>query len=282
MTLPDRLAVLLLASCACAAAFAGDEERKEERETEKARATAAATKAELERVATETFSKADRNGDGNLRGAELPQGWADRFDRDGDGDVSRSEFVEVSSRPEKLRRIHPMRDVRARTASTLAAFDRNKDGAIQRDEYPGKEEVFRDADRSKDGALQAGEVQRLCEEELDDIRRKMRSPGKGDFLVLFDVDKNDRVGPDEYDGPTAAFRKFDTDGDGVVTYAELYPERMQAARDAAPKPEQASALQTLDKDGDGKVARAEFAGSDAAWRRLDTNGDGWLTTSDAR
>jgi Ca2+-binding EF-hand superfamily protein len=269
-----------LAALAALPAVAGDEERKDEREAEKAQQAAQARKADLEKAAQEVFARADRNGDAYLRGAELPAGWAARYDRDGDGEVSRTEFVEISSRPEKLRRLHPMRDARARFASTLAAFDRNNDGSVQREEYPGKDEVFRGADRNRDGALQAGELLALCEDEIEDIRKKMRNPGKYDFLVIFDVDKDNRVTGDEYDGPAGAFRKFDADGDGTVTYDELYPERMQAARESAPKPEQANALQTLDKDGDGKVSRAEFAGSDAAWRRLDANGDGWLTAAD--
>ena len=243
---------------------------------------AAPTKAELERDATERFSKLDRNNDGMLRASELPEGWADRFDQNGDGSVGRSEFVEVSSRPEKLRRLHPMRDARARAASTLASFDRNKDGLVQREEYPGRDDVFRRTDRNRDGALSPAELLTLCEDEIAEIRKTMRNPDRGDFLPVFDVDRDNRVGPEEYDGPAAPFRRFDTDGDGVVTYDELYPERMMAARDSAPKPEQRTALQELDKDGDGKVARAEFAGSDAAWRRLDTNGDGWITAADGR
>lgn len=277
MTSP-RLAPLAVVLAAAIAARAGDEERKPAAEK-----PAAPKREELEKLAQEQFGKFDRNGDGVLRGAELPAEWAARLDRDGDGDVARSEYVEVSSRPEKLRRLHPMRDVRARTQSLLA-FDANKDGGVQRDEYPGRDDVFRGADRNRNGSLELAELRALAEEELDDIRKKMRSPGRFEFLSLFDLDGDNKVTPEEYDGPAAALRKFDTDGDGVVTYDELYPERMMrgAKEPAGPKPEQLSAIETLDKDGDGKVARAEFAGGDAAWRRLDVNGDGWITAADAR
>ena len=50
----------------------------------------------------------------------------------------------------------------------------------------------------------------------------------------------------------------------------------------APKPTDTNAVSRLDTDGDGKVGRAEFAGTDAAWRRMDRNGDGYITVADAR
>jgi hypothetical protein len=58
--------------------------------------------------------------------------------------------------------------------------------------------------------------------------------------------------------------------------------RRGAAAAPPPKQEDENAIRKLDKDGDGKVARDEFPGSDAAWRRIDLNGDGWVTIADAR
>ncbi len=40
------------------------------------------------------------------------------------------------------------------------------------------------------------------------------------------------------------------------------------------------AAQRLDRDGDGRIARAEFPGPDADFRRLDRDGDGGLTAAD--
>ena len=260
-------------------ALADDDDKDAARAAEKA---ARARRNSLEKLSTEEFAKHDRNLDGLLRGGEIPEGWLDRFDQNGDGSVSRSEFVDVNARPEKLRRLHPMRDARARADEALRTFDKDKSGAVERAEYPGKDDVFRRADRNRNGALEPAELRALAEDEIADIRKSMRNPDRYEFLVIFDVNKDNKVGPDEYDGASAVFRKYDTDGDGVVTYYELYPERMMAARAAAPKPEQETALGALDKDGDGKVTRAEFAGSDAAWRRLDRNGDGVVTVADSR
>ena len=38
----------------------------------------------------------------------------------------------------------------------------------------------------------------------------------------------------------------------------------------------------LDKDHDGKLSRAEFPGTDDEWRRLDRDGNGWITPDEAR
>jgi Ca2+-binding EF-hand superfamily protein len=244
------------------------------------------TRAEVLAAAKEDFARRDENRDGVLRGAEIPAGWAERYDLDADGRVGAAEFLEVAVRPPKLRRATHMRDVAARAKFHVASFDANKDGVVQRAEYPGDPARFREYDRNKDDALSHAEVLAMARDEIAEIRRKIRSPGRHDFLVLFDSDRDNRVGLDEYDGPAADFRKLDDDGDGVVTYDELYPERMarraRKAEESAAKPEDLSVVDAMDADGDGKVARAEFKGSDSAWRRLDRNGDGFVTVADAR
>jgi Ca2+-binding EF-hand superfamily protein len=256
-------------------AFAGDEPAKDTR-----------TKAEIAADAKEIFTRADANADGKLTDAEIPAGALERYDLDGDGRIARSEFLEVSTRPPKLRRPTPMRDPVARAKFDMTIFDKNKDGVIQEAEYPGDKNTFRTYDKNKDAALSLEETLAMCEDEIADIRKKMKNPGRYDFLVLFDADKDDRVALDEYDGPPDAFKKYDKNDDGVVTYDELYPERMaermKRAEDMAPKPESLTILETMDKDGDGKVAKSEFKGTEDAFKRMDRNGDGVITISDAR
>ncbi len=239
-------------------------------------------KEEVAKLAEEQFARADKNSDGYVKGAELVQAWADRFDRNGDGAVSKTEFTEIMARPPRLRRLHPMRDPRARAADSTRTFDQDKNGTVERAEYPGAEGVFKKADRNKDGALQPGEMLALAEDEIDEIRKQMKDPNRYEFLLIFDITKDNNVTADEYDGSSVVFRKFDDDNDGTVTYYELYPERMNRMREEEkqPEPENKNAIATLDKDKDGKVARAEFPGSDAAWARMDTNGDGFVTSAD--
>ncbi|HEX6013411.1 MAG TPA: EF-hand domain-containing protein [Geminicoccaceae bacterium] len=69
----------------------------------------------------------------------------------------------------------------------------------------------------------------------------------------------------EFSAEEIAFMAADTDGDGVVSEAEL-------ARDAA------RGFATLDKDGDGKLSPGELGPHDPApFRRVDADGDGVLT-----
>src|SRR3712207_7121559 len=69
----------------------------------------------------------------------------------------------------------------------------------------------------------------------------------------------------DFSAEEIAFMAADTDGDGVVSEAEL-------ARDAA------RGFATLDKDGDGKLSPDELGPHNPAlFKRADADGDGMLT-----
>ena len=244
----------------------------------------APTPQERRATAEDLFARHDRNRDLRLAGVEIPDaGWLERFDRDGDDVIAKREMLHVVDRGPGFDRLFVLRDPRARARNARGQFDQDKDGLVSREEYPGDPRAFEKADRDRDGKLEWKELVRMAGQELEDIRRRTKSPGKYEFFELFDLNYDRLITLAEYDGPARSFRQVDENGDGVVEYYEIYPElrpdRMARAR---PEPEDLTVIATLDADGDGRVSRAEWKGSAAAWKRVDRNGDGWLTTADAR
>lgn len=97
--------------------------------------------------------------------------------------------------------------------------------------------------------------------------------GGPELLRRFDHDHDGKVTREQFPGGDEQFAKLDKNGDGVLT-ADDFP-----APPAAP-PAPAGKLATLDKDGDGRLCRPEWLGSDEEWRALDKNTDGWLTADE--
>lgn len=270
------LAITLAWACAPRAATADDPPTEAEQRARDA--------ARLEQ-ATKSFDQHDRDGNGTVAGEEVPKGWLDAFDLDGDDRVARSEFLEIRTHA-VLERAHPLRHDRARATQALRSFDRDMDGVVTMEEYPGDRNTFKRHDRNKDEKLDWPELLRMARAELSDFRKRMKSPGRRDFLELFDLTGDRNVARAEYDGPSRAFAKYDTDGDGTVTYYELYPDRMRMAMESMERnraaAEDVDVIESMDADDDGRVSREEFKGTDAAWMRLDRNKDGWISQSDAR
>ncbi len=77
---------------------------------------------------------------------------------------------------------------------------------------------------------------------------------------------------------TVRFLRWDSDGDGVITEDEmLAAAQARIARRIAKK------FARMDRNGDGRVERAEFDGHGAArFARLDTDGDGRVTPEEIR
>jgi Ca2+-binding EF-hand superfamily protein len=174
------------------------------------------------------------------------------------------------------------------------------------------EALFKKADRDGDGRLTAGEVDRpevlgradqdgdgavTLEEFCAAMKRRARpapgappggekggaGPARGPALSSgalrrFDGNGDGRVGPDEFPGGAEEFRRHDRDGDGFLTEKDLPPRREPPPEKKPVLPE---ALARQDKNGDGRLDRSEFAGTDDEWRRLDADADGWVTPAEA-
>ena len=95
--------------------------------------------------------------------------------------------------------------------------------------------------------------------------RSLLTVGAAAWTVLWCAGAMAQQAGGEFSAEEIAFMAADTDGDGVVSEAEL-------ARDAA------HGFATLDKDGDGKLSPDELGSHDPAlFGRVDADGDGMLT-----
>ena len=86
----------------------------------------------------------------------------------------------------------------------LEKYDVNKDGSIQRREWPGDRESFRELDRNGDGSINLRELARFEEEEREEEERE-------------DEDEDDDDGEYEDEGFWGELRRFDRNGDGVIS-----------------------------------------------------------------
>ena len=95
----------------------------------------------------------------------------------------------------------------------------------------------------------------------------------GRMIEMFDQNKDGSVTQDEVNASVAErFAAADADKDGRVTLEEFKAYRLTEMQ-----PMKVRAFQRLDRDGDGKVTRAEFDHiSDRMFARLDRDGDGEL------
>ena len=99
------------------------------------------------------------------------------------------------------------------------------------------------------------------------------------MLQRLDLNRDDAITPEEVEAvQTVRFLRLDTDGDRVITEAEmLAAAQARVARRIARK------FARMDRNGDGSVERAEFDERGAArFARLDTDGDDRVSREEIR
>ena len=94
---------------------------------------------------------------------------------------------------------------------------------------------------------------------------------------------------EEFPGNDDTFARLDADKDGYITQADVKAAR--AKGDAQPRGDKAptttpkksgNVIEQNDTDGDGKLTRNEFPGTNSVWKLLDRNGDGWITSDELK
>lgn len=143
------------------------------------------------------FSRYDANGDGLISRSEFPADplLFDRLDANRDGVLSQSEARQF-----------------ARTADLEAEarrLDLNRDGRISRDEWRGDWNTFDRLDRNGDGVLSQA-----------DRQDRTHSSGGNRFRGL-DRNGDGMVTRSEWRGNDTSFRQHDRNNDGVLSGSEL-------------------------------------------------------------
>lgn len=152
------------------------------------------------------FRRFDRNHNGtvSLREMGVPAGMMEILDSDGDGSVHVEELPRMRRGPYRL-------FLATDATMVLEVLDRNRDGLISRREAKNADSVFQLADRDRNSKLDRAEIEAAL------ATSRAISVAFEDFLTRYDMNGDGRVEEREFPGPVQAFRRCDTNEDGVLT-----------------------------------------------------------------
>jgi len=141
--------------------------------------------------------------------------------------------------------------------------DKNHDGNISRTEYTGTPTTFDRYDLNYDGELTPAEVE-----------QSMLNPkvAREDRVMKLDKDGDGVISRAEFTGDDAAFARFDRNHDGVISDDDK--QQRSAAQDPAAR------FKAMDLNGDGRLTRDEWRGTDHTFQAKDKNSDGVLTVDE--
>lgn len=155
--------------------------------------------------------------------------------------------------------------------------DKNKDGIISKEEWPGPEDYFKKLDVDNDGKL-----------SLDEFKAKEKGSDKecpkgGENLLFKDVDGNGIITKEEWKGTPEEFQSFDGDQNG-----SLSKEECQAALELGKEFHHGciskfckTTTELMDTDKNGEISLEEWKCSPKEFARLDKDKNGSLSKDEA-
>jgi Ca2+-binding EF-hand superfamily protein len=155
-------------------------------------------------------------------------------------------------------------------------LDANGDRIVDRGEVPeaGRaafETLLKHGDSNKDGKLDQEEYRGM----LGALRERFESIGSK--FAEFDKNGDGKISREEFAGPVFLFARLDADGDGSITKEEA--SKLQPGPGGG---DLAQRLRAMDRNGDGKISKDEFAGPPQFFDRFDANKDGSITVDELR
>lgn len=224
----------------------------------------------------EFFDLFDANHDRVIEKSEVPESGRVAFDKLlKSGDTNKNGRLEQDEYRALVSSLGGPAPVPAPAAGHLgprfAAADKNGDGKLSKDEWPGAPEVFARIDTDKDGFVSRDEARRFF------VEQGGAGPGGAmlDRLKAMDKNGDGKISKDEFTGAEPLFKRIDADGDGVITKEEAEKFRPGGGPGL-------DRFKAMDKNGDGKLSRDEFDGPPAAFDRIDADNDGFITLPEIR
>ena len=145
-------------------------------------------------------------------------------------------------------------------------MDRNGDGVVSLSEWRGDRAAFDRLDVNHDRLLTRAEWRQAFDNRVPSGWNAMDRNGDG------------VISRDEWTGTQAEFDRLNTNGDRVLSPAELRNSGMWThGRGNANK-----RFRGMDRNGDGVITRDEWRGNDQSFRKHDLNGDNVLSGDELR
>jgi Ca2+-binding EF-hand superfamily protein len=186
----------------------------------------------------------DKNNDGKVSRDEftgIPANF-DRWDANKDGFISRDEIpggaaaavgpAKGAGAADKPEATKPAPDPAAGTGNgeRFRAMDKDGDGKISKDEFPGPAQFFERLDANSDGFVTMQEVARMAREAASPGAPGSGQGAIGDRLQAMDKNKDGKISKDEYTGPAQFFDRLDANSDGFISSDELPRRRLDPGK----------------------------------------------------